>query len=173
MCDIFFLSYEEVLGKDHMTGSTCINKCFVTYSEGQILRGEGRKRDHFFFFCAFCSPIYSYHNLPLQIFFLFRIRVKRFHLKDNGIFSKIFPLVLKLQKLVFRWTFSYYQYMYYQALKHFHRQVLPVFNSLIGARAYQLDFEITGLSYFKSFSLVFGDFFFFFDLLSSCVACIP
>lgn len=34
MCDIFFLSYEEVLGKDHMTGSTCINKCFVTYSEG-------------------------------------------------------------------------------------------------------------------------------------------
>lgn len=34
MCDIFFLSYEEVLGKDHVTGSTCISKCFVTYSLG-------------------------------------------------------------------------------------------------------------------------------------------
>lgn len=34
MYDIFFLSYEEVLGKDHMTGSTCIGKCFVTYIQG-------------------------------------------------------------------------------------------------------------------------------------------
>lgn len=77
MYDIFFLSYEEVLGKDHMTGSTCIGKCFVTYIQGYILRGDGRKRDLLFFFCAFCSPFNHIIIFPFKFFFLiFRIRVK-------------------------------------------------------------------------------------------------
>lgn len=65
----FFLSYEEVLGKDHMTGSTCIGKCFVTYIQGQILRGDGRKRDLLFFFCAFCSPFNHIIIFPFKFFF--------------------------------------------------------------------------------------------------------
>lgn len=52
--------------------------------------------------------------------------------------------------------------------KKFSQLGLTGFNFLNGARAYQLDFEITGLSYFKSLSFVLGGFSF---LLSKSMCC--